>query len=304
MKLVSRNFIMACSLMMYNNFIYAQTPTKSAAAKILELAYENILLVISAMVLTGVLFAGINLIWALIAAQKIKLLHQFGPEVLEKSGLTQKTSLWSSIYNKLSGLKPLEEEKDIEMHHHYDGIRELDNSLPPWWLYLFYITIAWGIGYFAYYHMSDMGTNQEQEYVQAIEEAEIQKAAFLASQADVVDEKNVVYLEDPTALTEGKEIFLANCAVCHGQQGEGGVGPNFTDKYWLHGGSINEIFTVIKYGVPAKGMVAWNNQLRPGVIQKVSSFIWSLQGTNPPNQKEPQGTLYEPAAKDTTEVSQ
>lgn len=303
MKIFSRISIFAFSMMLSLNFAHAQVKQESAASKFLELAYENILLLISAMVLTGVLLAGINLIWALIAAQKIKLLDEFGPEALEKSGLAKKASLWSTLYDRLSGLKPLEEEKDIEMHHNYDGIRELDNSLPPWWVHLFYVTIAWSIGYFAYYHLTDMGKDQEQEYAAAIEEAEIQKATFLASLADIVDEKNVTYLEDPAALAEGKEIFLANCAVCHGQQGEGGVGPNFTDKYWLHGGSINEIFTVIKYGVPAKGMVAWNNQLRPGVIQKVSSYILSLQGTNPPNQKEPQGTLYEAVETDSTNIS-
>lgn len=304
MKILSRNFIIAFIQLLPIYTIHAQATKESPGAKLLELAYENILLLISAMVLSGVLFAGINLIWALIAAQKIKLLDQFGPEVLEKTGLAKKSTMWTDIYNKLSGLKPMEDEQDIEMHHNYDGIRELDNSLPPWWVYLFYVTIIWGIGYIAYYHFTDMGKDQGQEYAAAMEEAEIQKAAFLASQADVVDEKNVVYLDDPNALSEGREVFIANCAVCHGQLGEGGVGPNFTDKYWLHGGSINDIFTVIKYGVPSKGMVAWNNQLRPGVIQKVSSFILSLQGTNPSNQKEPQGTIYEPGLKDSIQVAQ
>jgi len=267
---------------------------QSGPSDILNLAYNNILVVIALLVLTGVVLAGINLIWALIDMQKIKLLNQYGREVVEKAGLAKKTSLWSVMYDKLSGLKPLEQEKNIELDHDYDGIRELDNSLPPWWLYLVYITIFWGLGYLVYYHLTDSGKNQEMEYVADMEEAEVQKAAFLATQADQVDEKTVAMLTDEAALAEGKEVFLANCVACHGSNGEGNaVGPNLTDKYWIHGGSIQNVFSTIKYGVQEKGMQSWQAQLRPVVIQKVASYILSLQGTNPPNAKEPQGDLYE-----------
>lgn len=280
---------------------------KSGASDILNLAYNNILGVIAFLVLTGVVLAGINLIWALIEMQKIKLINQYGAEVVERAGLVKKKSLWSVVYDKLSGLKPLEQEKNIELDHNYDGIRELDNSLPPWWLYLFYITIFWGLGYLLYYHMTDWGKNQEMEYVTAMEEAEVQKAAFLATRADQVDEKTVTLLTDEASLAEGKDVYLANCIACHGNNGEGNaVGPNLTDKYWLHGGSIQNVFSTIKYGVQEKGMQSWQAQLRPVVMQKVASYILSLQGTNPPNAKEPQGDLYEavsaPMSSDTTKT--
>jgi len=272
----------------------AAVPATSDRSEVLDLAYNNILVVIAVLVLIGVILAGLNLIWALIEMQKIKLIDQYGPEVMDKAGWSSKSSLWGTIYDKLSGLKPLDQEKDVELDHEYDGIRELDNSLPPWWLYLFYITIIWGIGYVIYYHVGNWGPNQEQEYVSAMEVAEEQKAAFLATQADLVDEKSVTILTDEASLAEGKEVYLANCVACHGAAGEGNaVGPNLTDKYWIHGGSVQSVFSTIKYGVVQKGMQSWQSQLRPQVMQKVASYILSLQGSNPPNAKDPQGDLYD-----------
>lgn len=276
----------------------AQAPAPAAGSSALDLAYNNILVIIAILVLVGVVLAGLNLVWALIEMQKIKLLNQYGPEIMEKAGWSNKTSLWGTIYDKLTGLKPLEQEKDVELDHNYDGIRELDNSLPPWWVYLFYITIFWGLGYLVYYHMGDWGKNQEQEYIAAIEDAEVQKAAFLSTQADLVDEKSVTILTDEASIAEGKEVYLANCIACHGANGEGNaVGPNLTDKYWIHGGSIQNVFSTIKYGVVEKGMQSWQSQIRPQVIQKVASYIMSMQGSNPANAKEPQGVLYDAAAE-------
>jgi cytochrome c oxidase cbb3-type subunit 3 len=275
----------------------AAVPATSDRSEVLDLAYNNILVVIAVLVLIGVILAGLNLIWALIEMQKIKLIDQYGPEVMDKAGWSNKSSLWGTIYDKLSGLKPLDQEKDVELDHEYDGIRELDNSLPPWWLYLFYITIIWGVGYVIYYHVGNWGPNQEQEYVSAMEVAEEQKAAFLATQADLVDEKSVTLLTDEASLAEGKEVYLANCVACHGAAGEGNaVGPNLTDKYWIHGGSVQSVFSTIKYGVVQKGMQAWQAQLRPQVMQKVASYILSLQGSNPPNAKDPQGDLFDETA--------
>jgi cytochrome c oxidase cbb3-type subunit 3 len=280
--------------------IYAQDTTPADGATqgspdVLNLAYNNILLILAILVLILVVMAGINLIWALIEIQRMKLLDKFGPEVLEKANLSATGSIWSTISEKAWKLVPKDKEQDIDLGHEYDGIRELDNSLPPWWLWLFYGTIIWAAVYLWYYHVSSKGQNQEQEYIAAMEMGEAQKAKFLASQADAVDEKTVTILTASADLTEGKEIYKANCLVCHGASGEGGVGPNFTDKYWIHGGSINNLFTTIKYGVPEKGMISWKSQLRPGAMQKVASYILSLQGTNPPNQKAPQGDLYDPA---------
>jgi cytochrome c oxidase cbb3-type subunit III len=289
--------------------IYAQDAASDDAASaqpapdIFNLAYNNILLVLSVLVLIGVIIAGISLIWALIEVQKIKLLDKHGPEILEKAGLTSNVSIWSMISEKAWNLVPKDKEQDIDLGHEYDGIRELDNSLPPWWLWLFYGTIIWSAVYLWYYHVSDKGASQEQEYIAAMEMGEAEKAKYLATQANSVDEKTVTILTDAAAIAEGKEIYTANCLVCHGANGEGTVGPNFTDKYWLHGGSINDVFKTIKYGVPEKGMISWQAQLRPAAMQKVASYILSLQGTNPPNAKAPQGDLYDPGVAATTVTS-
>ena len=268
--------------------------TADSKSSLLDLAYNNILLILAVIVLIGVILAGLNLIWALIDIQRIKLMEQYGPEAVEKAKLGPSSSIWEKISQRSWKLVPLEKEADIDLGHEYDGIRELDNSLPPWWLWLFYITIIWSIGYLWYYHVSDKGQGSAQEYMAAMEKGETDKAAYLASQTNLVDEKTVTVLTGEAELTEGKEIYTANCLVCHGAAGEGGVGPNFTDKYWIHGGSIHTIFSTIKYGVPEKGMISWKEQLRPAAMQKVASYILTFQGTNPPNQKEAQGALYEP----------
>lgn len=285
--------------------IYAQDAAAPAAdtsgqpaPNIFNLAYNNILLVLAVLVLIGVILAGLSLIWALIEVQKMKLLEKYGPEGLEKANLTSTGSLWSTISEKAWNLVPKDKEADIDLGHEYDGIRELDNSLPPWWLWLFYGTIIWAAVYLWYYHVSDKGPSQEQEYIAAMEMGEAEKAKYLSTQANAVDEKTVTLLTDAAAIAEGKELFAANtCKTCHGENLEGNaIGPNLTDKYWLHGGSINDVFKTIKYGVPEKGMVSWQAQIKPGSMQKIASYILSLQGSNPANPKAPQGDLYVPGA--------
>ena len=125
-------------------------------------------------------------------------------------------------------------------------------------------------------------------------EAEVQKAEYLKNAANLVDETNVTLLTEESRVLSGKAIFTKNCAVCHAPDGGGGVGPNLTDTYWLHGGSISDVFSTIKYGVPAKGMIPWKDQLKASEMQEVASFILSLQGTTPANPKEPQGEEYAP----------
>ncbi len=208
-------------------------------------------------------------------------------------------SIWVRLRRKYwEDPVPIEREAEILFHHDYDGIRELDNRLPPWWVNLFIITIVWSAAYMFYYHWGGGGPSSIDEYEREVEQAKQAIALATANAANAVDENNVVALSESSALAEGALIFKNLCAACHGQQGEGGVGPNLTDDYWIHGGGIQNIFRTVKYGVPEKGMIAWQSQLTPADIQKVSSYILTLHGTHPPNAKEPQGELWkaEPAA--------
>jgi cytochrome c oxidase cbb3-type subunit 3 len=163
---------------------------------------------------------------------------------------------------------------------------------------MFYVSIVYSVFYIGYQHFSDYGMSSEEEYNQEMDVAQASINAYLAGQASVVDENSVVALSDDEALSNGKFIYQLNCVVCHLESGAGLVGPNLTDEYWIHGGSVKDVFRTIKYGVPEKGMIAWGTQLRPAEIQNVSSYILTLVGTNPPNPKEPQGEKYDPAAKE------
>jgi cytochrome c oxidase cbb3-type subunit III len=211
---------------------------------------------------------------------------------------------WSAIMKRMTKSVPLERESEVATDHNYDGIIELDNSLPPWWVYMFYATIVFSIVYIAYFQFGG-GPTQLMEYDKAIAEAKIEKAAMLKKTASNVDENSVVVLADAADISKGKSSYITKCAACHGQNGEGGVGPNLTDEFWIHGGGIKNIFKTIKYGVQEKGMIAWQAQMQPSEMQQVASFILTLQGTKPANGKAPQGDLYkeEAAAPDSTVAS-
>lgn len=193
------------------------------------------------------------------------------------------------VINKLLSLKPLSEEKSILIEHDFDGIKELDNPTPAWFMGLFYITIVFAVSYFLGYHVFGIGQLQDQEYVTEMRIAAKEKEAYLAKAANRVDESTVILSSNPGVLASGQAVFKANCMPCHGDKAQGVVGPNLTDDYWLHGGKINEVFKTIKYGVTAEGMPTWEKQLSPKQISDVANFVKSLHGTNPPGAKEPQG---------------
>ncbi|TNE56791.1 MAG: c-type cytochrome [Bacteroidetes bacterium] len=224
------------------------------------------------------------------------------PEAAAETAKKAGDSFWTRIRKQYwEDAVPIEREHEILSHHDFDGIRELDNRLPPWWVNLFILTVVWGGIYMYYYHFGGGGPSSAEEYKIEMERAEAEQSIALAGMANAVDENNVVALTESSALSEGELIFKNVCVACHGPNGEGTVGPNMTDEYWLHGGGINNIFKTIKYGVPEKGMISWQSQLTPSDIQKVSSYILTLQGTNPPNGKEPQGEIWVPeAAADST----
>ncbi|HRO98188.1 MAG TPA: cbb3-type cytochrome c oxidase N-terminal domain-containing protein [Flavobacteriales bacterium] len=214
-----------------------------------------------------------------------------GPEAETKAA--EETSFADTVLNRLTRTVKVEKEEDILMHHEYDGIRELDNVLPPWWLWLFYGTIIWSVVYIFNVHISGTWLHQADEYEQEMAEAKAEVEAYLAKSAAAVDENTVVAMTDASALAAGKNTFQTYCKACHGENGEGNaVGPNLTDAYWLHGGSIKHVFSTIKYGVQEKGMQSWKKDLKPVEIQQVASYIMSLQGTNPANAKAPQGDLW------------
>ncbi len=238
-------------------------------------------------VLVAVNFVLLSLLFAILLLIKNLLKSLKAEEVAEVVPVEQ--DIWTGALNNAV---PVEREGEIMMDHEYDGIRELDNNLPPWWIWGFYFTIAFAGVYLTYYHITGKGDLQIAEYEKAMEEGRLQKEAFLAKSGAKVDENSVVVFTDAAQLEKGKETFKTYCAACHGQAGEGGVGPNFADEYWIHGGGIKNIFKTVKYGVPAKGMIAWEAQLTPVQIQEVASYILTLKGTNPANPKEPQGDLW------------
>jgi cytochrome c oxidase cbb3-type subunit 3 len=202
---------------------------------------------------------------------------------------------------------PIEKEADHLLDHDYDGIKELDNSLPPWWKYGFYITVVLAVVYMLHFHVWNTGLTPEQEYDTEIAVAAKQVEEYRKKAGEMVDEKTVT-LADAKGIEEGQKLFQTSCIACHGAKGEGGVGPNLTDSYWLHGGSLNDVFKSVKYGVPDKGMQAWEKSLSPSQIKNISSYIKSIAGTNPPNSKAPQGEPFEEKsvkqeAKDSTAIA-
>lgn len=196
-----------------------------------------------------------------------------------------------NIWTKLLSLKPIEEEKSLEIPHAYDGIKELNNPVPAWFNVLFYGTLVFAAGYLYYYHIGEYGERQDDEYATEIAKADVAKRAFLAKSTSNFDENTVKV--DPAQVANGKMVFDANCVACHGEKGEGLVGPNLTDEFWLHGGGVSDVFKVVKYGVPAKGMVSWEKNLSSQKISEVTNYILSLQGSNPANAKAPQGQKYD-----------
>lgn len=211
-------------------------------------------------------------------------------------------SLVGQVMHRLTDAVPIEREEEVLTSHEYDGIRELDNNLPPWWVALFYGCIAFAVIYLIYFHVLSIGPLQAEEYdiqMAAAEAALEELRAEQAEDGELIDENNVTLISDEGELSAAGKTYMQYCSACHGNAGQGGVGPNLTDNYWLHGGDVQDVFHTIKYGVPEKGMISWQGQLSPEQMQGLSSYILqTLVGSNPPNQKEPQGDPYEPKSEE------
>lgn len=197
------------------------------------------------------------------------------------------------IYKKLLGSKPIEKEGEIILDHNYDGIRELDNNLPPWWVYMFYATIIFGVIYMFRFHVFG-GYDQDTEYEQDVAAAQLEIEAYKKTAKGLVDVNTVELLTDASDINAGKVIFENNCVACHMADGGGGIGPNLTDDYWILGGGIKEIFaTVSEGGRDGKGMIAWKQTLKPLEMAQVSSYILQeIHGKTPANPKAAEGELW------------
>lgn len=199
---------------------------------------------------------------------------------------------WNNLDKKIfTRATPIEKEADILLDHNYDGIRELDNALPPWWKYGFYITIAIAFIYLLNFHLLGSGKNPDEEYAAEMRNAKIELEIYEAQNKDKIDEKNVP-MADAAGIQAGQQMFEANCVACHLKGGAGNVGPNLTDDYWIHKGSLNDIFNTITNGYPDKGMQSWSSKFTPKEISQLASYVKSLRGSNPPNAKLPQGDIY------------
>jgi cytochrome c oxidase cbb3-type subunit 3 len=224
--------------------------------------------------------------------------YQLLPEE-EKARLAQEAELslkdkswYKNLMQRLTKTVPIEDEKQLLMDHDYDGIKELDNNLPPWWVYLFYACIVFSVVYLVRYEI--MGApDQEAELKSEMAQAKIEVAEYMKTAPDLMNEKTVTLLTDPADLTAGKAIFDTNCVACHRADAGGQIGPNLTDDHWILGGGIKNLFhTITNGGRDGKGMIAWKGTLKPKEIQAVASYIISLKGSNPKDPKAPDGEIW------------
>ncbi len=178
------------------------------------------------------------------------------------------------------------------MKHDADGITELDNQLPRWWVWLFALTTIYAVVYLAYFHVTKTGALSAAEYEREVAAAAgngVSRGMTIVSPSDTPPAAPVEPSTDPAVIAAGQVLFMKNCMVCHGPNGQGLIGPNMCDEYFIHGPTFTDAVRTITEGVPAKGMITWKTVLKPDEIQTVASFIWSLRGTTPPNPKAPEG---------------
>ena len=192
-----------------------------------------------------------------------------------------------------------DKEKEIDqlLDSDYDGIQEYDNDLPRWWLNIFWLTTIFAIGYTIYVHGGFAPTDAE-KIAMEIQELDSKKAELRKEEEknapEVTEESLLALVSVPERVSTGEAVYKEKCAVCHGQVGEGLIGPNLTDDNWIHGGSLMEIREILHKGVLEKGMLAWEGVIPEEDIQSVVAYIRSIRGTNPPNAKAAEGELYTP----------
>jgi len=178
--------------------------------------------------------------------------------------------------------------EDHLLEHSYDGIQEYDNPLPRWWLAIFWATIVFAPLYVLFYHFGP-GMLAVERYDEAMMIAAERQMAAILAMGEIDESMLAGLMDDQSMMNGGKKIFTSKCATCHGVFGQGGIGPNLTDQYWLHGPQLMDIYRTVREGVPDKGMLSWERQLRPAELLAVSAYVGSLLDSDPPNPKAPQG---------------
>jgi len=202
------------------------------------------------------------------------------------------SAIFKSVKNFLFKTKQSDDEGELLLDHDYDGIKELDNNLPPWWVYLFYACIVFAVVYLVRFEIMG-GADQEMELKNEIAQAQVEIAEYKKTAPDTMDENTVTLLTDAADLAAGKAIFEANCVACHRADAGGQIGPNLTDDKWILGGGIKNIFhTLVNGGRDGKGMISWKGTLKPKQMQEVASYVISLQGSNPKDPKAPEGEVW------------
>ena len=250
------------------------------------------------------LMMGVVLLVIILLLVLMVYLMSFMSAVLRKENpsMANEPSWWESfkeryVTGKEDEVGGKEEKAKMMTEHSYDGITELDNFMPPWLQWVFVGTIVFAVIYYVHYTILGNGPTSVEEYQDELHLEAVAAELRKTNQTAGIDENTVVFDETAAAISAGKTIFETNCVACHAADGGGGVGPNLADEYWIHGGSIKDVFSVVKFGVLDKGMIPWQDQLSPEQMQQVSSYILTLKGTTPANPKAPQGDPYsaEPA---------
>ncbi|QCW99509.1 c-type cytochrome [Aggregatimonas sangjinii] len=235
---------------------------------------------------------------ALIVQSIENVMFQTLSEEAKARYLESKSKKWEwtwarKTYARLMGAKPIEAEGEIILDHNYDGIRELDNKLPPWWVYMFYASIVFGLVYMLRFHVFG-GYDQDLEYERNVAAAQLEIEEYKKNAKDLVDANTVELLTDAADIKAGEELFTINCVVCHMADGGGGIGPNLTDDYWILGGGIKNVFhTISEGGRDGKGMIAWKQNLKPLEMAQVSSYILTeIHGKTAANPKAAEGEIW------------
>ncbi|WP_323757329.1 cbb3-type cytochrome c oxidase N-terminal domain-containing protein [Roseivirga sp.] len=270
-------------LLLFSAPLAAQTENSSGVSPTTAFYVVVVLLIVVAIL---VMLLAVSLL------SLLKAIVNKGMSPEKKASLEKEPSWFAKTWMKWNDLKPLEEEQDILLDHDYDGIKELDNHLPPWWKALFYLSVVYAVIYLLVFHVFKTSPLQEEEYEIAMALAEATKSQKEETLVIDFDESNVPFADDAEALADGKKFFEAQCGMCHKADGGGLAGPNLTDDYWRHGGSMTNIYNTIKNGVPNTAMIAWESKLNPIRLQNVASYVKSLRGTNPPGALPPDGELY------------